>query len=103
MWVLGFGIVIVVLGSSRRGVARIPSWHPKVLPCEHLPRKMPHTQVIKRIVVAARCVLHVFACALWLCAVVVCLLLCVVVVAVAVVVVVVVVCLFLCLCLWLFG
>ena len=39
----GLGIVISVLGSSRRGVATVSSWHPKVLPCDHLPRKTPGT------------------------------------------------------------
>ena len=29
-----------MLGSSHRGVA-----HPEVLPCDHLPRKTPHTRV----------------------------------------------------------
>ena len=46
----GFGIAILVLGSSRRGVTRVSRWHPKVLPCDHLPRKMPerhtHSEVI---------------------------------------------------------
>ena len=27
LWVLGFGVVVLVLGSSRRGVARVYSWH----------------------------------------------------------------------------
>ena len=39
LWVLWFGIAILVLGSSRRGVARaarVSSWHPNVLPCDHL-------------------------------------------------------------------
>ena len=42
----GLGLVILVLGSSRPGVARVSSWHPEVLPCDHLPRKMPHTKVL---------------------------------------------------------
>ena len=75
-----------MLGSSRRGVARVSSWHPKVLPCDHMPGKMQntHTQVI--------ILLYIDVC-LWLCLsvvfvgcvcgcvlVVVCLCLCVVVV-----------------------
>ena len=37
LWVFGFGVAILVLGSSRRGVARVPNWHPEALPCDHLP------------------------------------------------------------------
>ena len=42
LWVLGFGVVVFVLGSSRRCVTRVSSWHPKVRPCDHVRRKMPH-------------------------------------------------------------
>ena len=43
------------------GVARVSSWHPKVLPCVHLPCKMPpHTQVVilLYIVCVRVCVCH---------------------------------------------
>ena len=65
LWVLGFEIVILVLGSVRRGVARVSSWHPKVLPCDNLPRKAPHTQamILRSLIVFEYC-----GCVLWLCA-----------------------------------
>ena len=62
-WVLCFSILLVgprvwdccfSVGelSSCWGVARVSIWHPKVLPCAHLPRKkVPHTQVIPHILV----------------------------------------------------
>ena len=47
--VLMFGVVVLVLGSSRRGAIRVYSWHSiqsATLACDHLPRKMPHTVTV---------------------------------------------------------
>ena len=61
----------LVLESSRRGVASVSSWHPKVLPSDHLPRKMPHIQRIWFVVVVCGCVC-VFVLGIECCVVVVC-------------------------------
>ena len=63
VWVLGLGnVILVVLGSSRWGVDRVSSWHPKVLPCDHLARRTPHTHRC----LYCGCVL--VAVCLWFCA-----------------------------------
>ena len=54
------------VGSSRRGLARVTSWHPKVLPCDHL----QYIAVAVVVVVCCGCVLCVVVCCgclLWLC------------------------------------
>ena len=97
------GIAILVLGSSRWGVTRVSSWHPKVLPCDHLRHKMPHTQVVTLLSCACGCVwglwLRLWFLCLWLHVVVVRVCSCVFVNVVAVVFVVVCLwCLWLCVC-----
>ena len=81
------GVALLVLGSSHRGVARLSCWHPKVLPvpCDNLPRKVPHTGSYFAVVVC-----------LWLCLCVVCLWLLCVCHCRVLVLVFVVVCLWLC-------
>ena len=70
-------VAILVLGSLRRGVPWVSSWHPKVLPCDHLQRKKPHTHThtgIYFVVVFLWLRLSVafVCCGCGLCAVVVC-------------------------------
>ena len=62
-WDSYFGV-----GGSRRAVARVSSWHPKVLPCDHLPHKMPHTGKYIVAVVCLRLFLWLRLCGrvLWL-------------------------------------
>ena len=62
-----------MLGSSRRGVARVSSWHPKVLPHDHLPCNYIAVVVVVCLCVLWLCVAVVgCGCVLWLCVVVVC-------------------------------